>query len=60
MALSNNKDVETIAVFEGDEAKIFYEYATKKSTTKEKEELKEDLDFYYQHCPSTTHTINKS
>lgn len=46
--MSNN--VDRVAVLDEEEAKEFFEYATKESTVKEKEELKEDLEFYLKHC----------
>lgn len=51
MVLSNNNDIETIAIFEGEEAKAFIEYAHSESTPQEKKELQKALEFYKQHCP---------
>lgn len=51
MALSNNN--EKFAMFEGEEAKAFNEYAKRESTPEEKEKLRKALDFYKRHCPST-------
>jgi hypothetical protein len=44
------KDSKRVALLEKDEAKVFYEYATKESTPEEKQELKEDYEFYKGHC----------
>jgi hypothetical protein len=52
MALSNNKNDDMIAIFEGEEALAFNEYAHRDLNDEEKKELKEDLEFYTQHCPS--------
>lgn len=41
---------EKVALLDKEEAREFYNYATKESTTSEKEELKNDLDFYRSHC----------
>jgi hypothetical protein len=41
---------ERIASLDEEEAKVFYEYATTESTPEEKQELKEDLQFYKSHC----------
>jgi hypothetical protein len=45
------KNAERVAILDNDDAKVFYDYATKESTTEEKEELKNDLEFYKSHCP---------
>ena len=58
MALSNNRNNEMIPVFEGEEAIAFTEYAQKELTVEEKKELKEDLEFYTQHCPSSPEKTN--
>jgi hypothetical protein len=41
---------EKVALLDEEEAKEFYEYATKESTPEEKQQLKEDLEFYKSHC----------
>jgi hypothetical protein len=46
--MSNN--VDRVALLDEEEATEFFEYATQESTIKEKEELKEDLEFYLKHC----------
>ncbi len=51
MVLSNNNDIETLARFEGEEAKAFIEYACSELTPLEKQELQKALEFYKQHCP---------
>lgn len=43
-------ETERVALLDEEEAKEFYEYATKESTPKEKQQLKEDLEFYKSHC----------
>jgi hypothetical protein len=53
MALSNDNEHETIAMFEGEEAKAFNAYARRESTPEEKEKLRKALYFYKRHCPST-------
>ena len=42
--------VDRVALLDEEEAKEFLEYARKESTLEEKEELKEDLEFYQKHC----------
>jgi hypothetical protein len=44
------KDSERVALLERDDAKIFFECANKESTPEEKQELKEDYEFYKGHC----------
>lgn len=51
MVASNNKDTETVAILEGEEAMNFIEYIRIGSTMKEKQELQKALEFYKQHCP---------
>jgi hypothetical protein len=41
---------EKVALLDEEEAKEFYDYATKESTPEEKEQLKEDLEFYKSRC----------
>jgi hypothetical protein len=45
---------ERVALLDKDEARVFYDYATKESTPQEKEELKNDLAFYKSHCKKTS------
>jgi hypothetical protein len=47
------KNGERVALLDKEEARVFYDYATKESTAEEKEELKNDLAFYKSHCPKT-------
>jgi len=42
--------VDRVALLDEEEAKEFFKYATQESTIKDKEELKEDLEFYLKHC----------
>ena len=41
---------ERVAALDEQDAKAFFEYATRESTPEEKQELKEDYEFYKQHC----------
>ena len=41
---------ERVALLDKEDAREFYNYATKESTPQEKEELKNDLKFYKSHC----------
>ena len=44
------KNIDRVALLDEEEAKEFFEYARQESTLEDKEELKEDLEFYQKHC----------
>lgn len=47
-------NIDRVALLDEEEAKEFLEYARTESTPKEKQELKEDLEFYLKYCKKRT------
>lgn len=51
--MSNSDDHETVARLEGEDAKAFLEYFNRELTHKEKQRLKDCLEYYKRHRPVT-------